>query len=44
MIDICNISKSFGDVKALDKLTVQIPTASGFGLVGSNGSGKSTLL
>lgn len=44
MIDICNISKSFGDVKALDKLTVQIPTASVFGLVGSNGSGKSTLL
>ncbi|MBQ1991484.1 MAG: ABC transporter ATP-binding protein [Clostridia bacterium] len=44
MIKISNISKSFGDVVALDKLSIDINSGSVFGLVGSNGSGKSTLL
>lgn len=44
MIDICGISKSFGDVEALKDFTIKINSGSIFGLVGSNGSGKSTLL
>ena len=44
MIKISNISKSFGDVVALDKLSIDVNSGSVFGLVGSNGSGKSTLL
>lgn len=44
VIKIDEISKNFGNVKALDKLSFNIQTGSVFGLVGSNGSGKSTLL
>lgn len=44
MIKISNISKSFGDVIALENLSMEISSGSIFGLVGSNGSGKSTLL
>ena len=44
MIKIDNVSKSFGKVQALDKLSIEINSGSVFGLVGSNGSGKSTLL
>ncbi|MEE0264511.1 MAG: ABC transporter ATP-binding protein [Acutalibacteraceae bacterium] len=44
MIDICGVSKSFGDVEALNDFTIKINSGSIFGLVGSNGSGKSTLL
>lgn len=44
MIKIENLSKSFGNLKALDNLSVNVNKGSVFGLVGSNGSGKSTLL
>ena len=44
MIKIENLSKNFGDLKALDNLSVNVNESSVFGLVGSNGSGKSTLL
>lgn len=44
MIKIDNVSKRFGNVTALDKLSIDINSGSVFGLVGSNGSGKSTLL
>lgn len=39
-----DISKHFGQVKALDHVTCSIDEASIFGLIGSNGAGKSTFL
>lgn len=44
MIEARNISKTFGSVTALDKMSCQIRRGSIFGLVGSNGAGKSTFL
>ncbi len=44
MIKISNISKSFGDIKALDNLSLDIQDAKVFGLLGVNGAGKTTLL
>lgn len=44
MIEIKQISKSFGTHQVLKQLELTIPTGRIFGLVGPNGSGKSTLL
>lgn len=44
MIEINNLTKQFGKVTAINKMTLQISEGSVTGLVGSNGSGKSTLL
>ncbi len=41
---IQNLTKWFGETRALDALTLEVPTGSCFGLVGPNGSGKSTTL
>lgn len=39
-----NITKSFGDFTALNKVTISVPKGSIFGLLGPNGAGKTTLL
>ncbi len=44
MIDIQNITKSYGSKKALDNLSLTIQEGSIFGLLGVNGAGKTTLL
>ncbi len=44
MIEIKNLTKTFGKVTALDNLTFTVNDGTVFGLVGSNGAGKSTLL
>lgn len=44
MIEFKNISKSFGEVKAVDNVSAVIEEGHVFGLIGTNGAGKSTLL
>lgn len=44
LLKLENISKSFGNVKALDGVDLEVPRRSIIGLVGDNGAGKSTLL
>ncbi len=44
MIEICNISKRFGNFVCLDQVSLEIPGGTVYGLVGENGAGKSTLL
>jgi ABC-2 type transport system ATP-binding protein len=43
-LQIVGLTKHFGTTRALDELTLAVPTGSCFGLVGPNGSGKSTTL
>ena len=44
MIKVTDLSKNFGELKALDKVSFSVPKGSIFGLVGANGAGKSTLM
>ena len=44
MLTALNLSKTFENTKALDKVSFEIEDGCVYGLVGSNGSGKSTLL
>ena len=44
MIEMMNVTKTFGSFKALDNLTMTVPTGAVYGLVGPNGAGKSTAI
>ena len=44
MLDLQNVTKNFGSVKALDDLTMSVPKGAVYGLVGPNGAGKSTAI
>ena len=44
MIKIDNVVKSFGDKRALNRLSFEIKRGTVFGLLGVNGAGKSTIL
>ena len=44
MLELKRITKTFGDFKALDDLTMTVPKGCVYGLVGPNGAGKSTAI
>ena len=44
MIELLNLEKSFDDIKAVNRVSLNILDGEVFGLVGTNGAGKSTLL
>ncbi len=43
-LEVKNISKSFGDLKAVDNASFSVPEGSIFGLLGRNGAGKTTTI
>ncbi len=44
MLELKNVTKTFGSFKALDGLTLTVPKGAVYGLVGPNGAGKSTAI
>ena len=44
VIELQELTKSYGSVQALKGLSLSVPQGSLFGLLGPNGSGKTTLL
>ena len=44
MLQLRNITKTFGSFKALDDLSMTVPKGTVYGLVGPNGAGKSTVI
>ena len=44
IIEINNVSKSYGDYKALNNISINVPRQSIYGLLGPNGAGKTTLI
>ncbi len=44
MIEIRNVTKTFGSFAALDNASLTVPSGAIYGLVGPNGAGKSTLI
>ncbi len=44
MLEMKNVTKTFGDFKALDDLTLTVPKGAIYGLVGPNGAGKTTAI
>ena len=43
-VSLENVYKSFGEVRAVDNLSVQVPAGSIYGFLGPNGAGKTTTL
>lgn len=44
MIEVKNLRKSFGEIRAIDDVSARIENGHVFGLIGTNGAGKSTFL
>jgi ABC-2 type transport system ATP-binding protein len=44
IVEICNLTKAYGSLTALDNCSLSVPAGEVFGLLGPNGSGKTTLL
>ncbi len=44
VLEVANLTKNYGAVKALNQVSFSVPKGSIFGILGPNGSGKTTLL
>ena len=44
MLRLENLSKSFGEIKAVDNVSLQVESGEIFGLLGPNGAGKTTII
>ncbi|MDY6040764.1 MAG: ATP-binding cassette domain-containing protein, partial [Candidatus Faecousia sp.] len=44
MLEMKNVTKTFGSFHALEGLNMTVPTGTVYGLVGPNGAGKSTAI
>ena len=43
-VELDNVTKTFDDVVAVDRVTLHVPRGQTLGLIGPNGAGKTTLL
>ena len=43
-VEVSSVTKSFGEVIAVDDLSLKVPEGSVFGFIGPNGSGKTTTI
>ena len=43
-VEISSVTKTFGEVTAVDNLSLQVPEGSVYGFIGPNGSGKTTTM
>jgi ABC-2 type transport system ATP-binding protein len=43
-LEIHNLTKSFGSLRAVDDVSFEVPEGSIFGLIGRNGAGKTTTI
>jgi len=44
VLELQNITKNYGKIRALNEVSFEVPSGSVFGILGPNGSGKTTLL
>ena len=44
MIRLVNVNKRYGDLQAVDNISLEIPSHTIFGIIGKSGAGKSTLV
>ena len=44
MIEVCNVTKKYGDKKALDGVSFKVDSGEIFAFIGHNGAGKTTLI
>ena len=43
-LEVRNLTKTYGDVRAVDHLSFEMPAPGAFGLIGTNGAGKTTTI
>jgi ABC-type multidrug transport system ATPase subunit len=43
-VEITNLTKAYGNIKALEKISLSVPVGSVFGYLGPNGAGKTTTM